>query len=83
MDVLFIIDILSGIGLVIFSIWGSWYLYWDVRRRWLIPEEQGNARVLLFGLVCVVIAGIIVFLSLLVDFEILPDFRLWSLGWIE
>ncbi|MCA9451424.1 MAG: hypothetical protein KC584_02175 [Nitrospira sp.] len=83
MDVLYIIDILSGIGLVVFLIWGSWYIYWDVRRRWLIPEEQGNARVLLFGLVCVVIAGIIVFLSLLVDFEILPDFRLWSLGWIE
>ena len=83
MDTLFIIDILSGIGLVVFLIWGSWYIYWDVRRRWLIPEEQGNARVLLFGLVCVVIAGIIVFLSLLVDFEILPDFRLWSLGWIE
>lgn len=78
-----LLDILSSILLVIFSIWGSWYLYWDVRRRWLIPEEQGNARVLLFGLVCVVIAGIIVFLSLLVDFEILPDFRLWSLGWIE
>jgi hypothetical protein len=75
-----LLDILSSILLVIFSIWGSWYLYWDVRRRWLIPEEQGNARVLLFGLVCVVIAGIIVFLSLLVDFEILPDFRLWSLG---
>ena len=83
MDVLYIIDILSGIGLVVFLIWGSWYIYWDVRRRWLIPDEQGNARVLLFGLVCVVIAGIIVFLSLLVDFEILPDFRLWSLGWIE
>ena len=83
MDVLYIIDILSGIGLVVFLIWGSWYIYWDVKRRWLIPEEQGNARVLLFGLVCVVIAGIIVFLSLLVDFEILPDFRLWSLGWIE
>ena len=83
MDVLYIIDILSGIGLVVFLIWGSWYIYWDVRRRWLLSEEQANARVLLFGLVCVVIAGIIVFLSLLVDFEILPDFRLWSLGWIE
>lgn len=78
-----LLDIISSILLVVFSIWGTRYLYWDVRRRWLIPEEQGNARVLLFGLVCVVIAGIIVFLSLLVDFEILPDFRLWSLGWIE
>lgn len=78
-----LLDIISSILLVVFSIWGTRYLYRDVKRRWSIPEERRNARVLLFGLVCAVILGIIMFLSLLVDFEILPDFQLWFSGWIE
>jgi hypothetical protein len=85
MDTLFIIDILSGIGLVVFLIWGSWYIYWDVKRRWSIPEERGIARILFYGwIIFGVPLGIIIILSLLIKLGILPDFfRIWYLKWIE
>lgn len=85
MDVLYIIDILSGIGLVVFLIWGSWYIYWDVNRRWSIPEERGIARILFYGWIIFGIPlGIIIILSLLIKLGILPDFfRIWYLKWIE
>lgn len=85
MDVLYIIDILSGIGLVVFLIWGSWYIYWDVKRRWPIPEERGIARILFYGwIIFGVPLGIIIILSLLIKLGILPDFfRIWYLKWIE
>ncbi|MFZ1747545.1 MAG: hypothetical protein WAU17_16640 [Nitrospirales bacterium] len=34
-----LLDIIAGILLVVFSIWATWYLYWDVKRRWSKPEE--------------------------------------------
>lgn len=85
MDVLYIIDILSGIGLVVFLIWGSWYIYWDVKRRWSIPEERGIARILFYGWIIFGIPlGIIIILSLLIKLGILPEFfRIWYLKWIE
>jgi hypothetical protein len=84
MDTLFIIDILSGIGLVVFLIWGSWYIYWDVNRRWSIPEERRIAHILFYGwIIFGAPLGIIIILSLLVKWGMLPDFRIWSLEWIE
>ena len=77
------IDLIAGVLLFVFTIWGSWYLYWDVKRRWAIPEERGNARVLFFGWILFgVPLGIIVLLSLLVKLGILPDFRIWPLEWM-